>query len=285
MVFQLADFDGLLAIHKNLHRAQLPVGNVGDLLAVAVQGEGGHLFGAQADDEFLVAGDTGGGFHEVQGLTGYLLVHIGDVGVHALELGVILVGAGAGGVACQPVELGPVGVAEELVKHLLAFDGGLGGFVVLQPAVEPVQRDKHADEEHENHQKVNGIEDDAAQTGAPPLLAHHLYLGLLFGRTGGGGLLGGEGGGALLRRAQRTLGTGGRPTGLLRGSGAAGLFGGLGGIALGTLPDDIVQRFRRGLLAPGFGVKFSLIHLHSPHCLGLTIQKLGILLGSDWSTE
>ena len=124
-----------------------PSCHVGDAVLLARQGEGGQLFRTQTNQVFL-AGQAAGGLHVFQLLGADLLLHIPHIGVGALELGVVFIGAGAGGVACQAVELGPVGGGKQLVKYLLALDGGLGGLVVLQPAVEPVQPDEYAYKEY-----------------------------------------------------------------------------------------------------------------------------------------
>ena len=167
---QLDHIVGACPVKVDLHRAQLPVGNflqilqlvgAGGLVLVR-QSEGGNLFAAQANHILLVAGQACGGFQIRQLLIAYLVLHVGDVGILTLIGGIL----GTGGF----IQGAPVRVGEQLGEDLLRLGGGLRQLKVGEPAVEPVQADEGAQEEHQNEQEIQGVENHAAQPGAGFLL-------------------------------------------------------------------------------------------------------------------
>ena len=241
---QLHDVVAFLTLEENFHSAQLPVGDVGDVfqvlqagsadLILVHQSESGDLFLAQTDDVLLITGQAGGGFHVGQGTVAHLFLHVGNVFFLAFVGGIL----GTGGV----IQGAPVGIGEDFLEDLLRLDGGLGGFVVRQPAMEPLQADIGGYKEHQDEHKVQGVEDHAAQTGAffllllgggrlflsSGLLLRGSLLGRGFGIYGLGGCFLGCGlsgeeliFGICVRRnglLSRSLLGGGCGSGLLRGS-------------------------------------------------------------------
>ena len=118
-------------------------------------------------------------------------------------------------------------MGKQLLENRLRLGGGLCGFKVTQPAVEPVQAEVHTYEEQEDEQEIQGVEDHTAQPGA---------LAPGFGSSG-----------ALLGRSLNTavaVGCGDLPgnlrgiAGSLPGSflGIAGSFPGSGCLVRGHLP-------------------------------------------------
>ena len=175
---------GAVPLEHQFHAAQLPVGDVAQVFQGGVtyvvlvhQGKGGDGFIAHADLVLLVTGQTGGGLQVGQLGGVHLLLHIADEFLLALVGGVL----GAGGF----IQGAPVRVGKQLVKYLLCLCGGLAGFKILQPSVEPVHTEIGADKEHQDEHEIQGVEDYAA--GAGPLF---LLLGRRSGRPPGGGRLG-----------------------------------------------------------------------------------------------
>ena len=238
MAFQDLNPVGAFPLELHIHLAQLPIGNGAQIaqsvvcLGVLVhQGKGGNHFLAQADFVLLISGQTGGGFQISQLSRINPALHEG----HELFLAFIGRILSAGGF----VQGTPVRVGEQLVKHLLGLGGGLGCFVIAQPAMQPGKADIGTYKEHQNEQEIQRIEDHAAGTGA--LL---LFLGRRLGHglhsLGSGRLLPGSGGCRSARsRTGRSLGSlVGSVLGSPFGSGLGlGLSGGR--IALGNQLLDI----------------------------------------------
>ena len=176
MAVHALDVEALLPVEEQLDLAQLPVGNVGQVLGFAFQGEGCDLFLAQLDDVLLVTGQTGGSFHVGQLGIADLFFHVGD------ELGLAFVlGIGNTGGVIEGI---PVRIGEQLLEDFLTLDGGLCGFVVSQPALQPAETEVGGHEEGQDEQEIEGVEDDGAGAGALFLLLNHngLHRGGLAGR-------------------------------------------------------------------------------------------------------
>ena len=282
MAVHLLDQVTVLPGKEQFHFAELPVGNIGFLFLLSLQGEGCDPFVTQLDIILFVAGQARGGFHKGQGRIPHPLVHVGNEGILAFIGGILN--------ARQIVELAPVGSSKQLVKYLLALDGGLGCLVIHQPVIQPVESQEGAARKNSDKQEIQGIENDGIQMGAfflglCHLAALHIGIGVLGTLAAIGCLLGsspiGRGPLAvrhrpLLGSAPRSLGTGLGHLGLrCLGSALVGLIHLAGRLLLGS-----------GSAGPRGAVlcfKFSLIHFPRP--LYLTIQKSGILLGSDCRTE
>ena len=282
MAVHLLDQVAILPGKEQFHLAELPVGNIGFLFLLALQGEGGDPLLTQLDIILFVAGQTRGGLHKGQRRIPHPLVHVGNEGILAFIGGILN--------ARQIVQLTPVRVCKQLVEDLLALDGGLGRLVIHQPVIQPVEPQEGAAHKNGDEQEIQGIENDGIQMGALFLgLCHlsalHIGIGVLGSLAAVGRLLGsapvGRGPLAVLHRpllgsAPRSLGTGLGHLGLRRlGSALVGLIHLAGRLLLGS-----------GGAGPRGAVlcfKFSLIHFPRP--LYLTIQKSGILLGSDCRTE
>ena len=282
MSIHLLDEVAILSCKEQLYLAKLPIGDVSLLFLLAFQGKGGDSLIPQLDKIFLVAGQACGGFHKGQGVISHLFGHVGNKGILSFIGGILN--------ARQIVELAPVGSSKQLVKYLLALDGGLGCLVIHQPVIQPVESQEGAARKNSDKQEIQGIENDGIQMGAfflglCHLAALHIGIGVLGTLAAIGCLLGsspiGRGPLAvrhrpLLGSAPRSLGTGLGHLGLrCLGSALVGLIHLAGRLLLGS-----------GSAGPRGAVlcfKFSLIHFPRP--LYLTIQKSGILLGSDCRTE
>ena len=281
-------------VEEELHLAKLPVGDVGDLILLALQGEGGNALIPQLDEVLLVAGQARGGLHIGQGRGPNLFRHVGHKGILALIGRILDTG--------QVVEVPPIRVGEELVKDLLALHRRLGRLVFHQPVIQPVEAQEHAHGENGNEHKIEGVEDDAAQAGTPLLRLGRssgpLHIGIR-GLLGTAALRAALGASGILPGllAVRILSL---PVGILLALLTVGILPGLLGTGLGDL---LPGRFRRalvGLVDPLLGLglgllgdrrpvgavfRFKLSLIHSARPPYLTIQKSGILLGSDCSTE
>ena len=236
MAVQQLNAVGAVALEGQFHGAQLPVGDITQIFQGGVayvvlvhQGKGGNHLVAHADLVLLVTGQTGGGFQIVQLGGVHLLLHIADELFLALIGGVL----GAGGF----IQGAPVRVGKQLVKYLLCLGGGLAGFKILQPSVEPVHTEIGADKEHQDEHEIQGVENHAAGAGTLFLLLGHRGGRLAALRCGGGRghRPSGPGGFRLSRSGGRSLGSGGSGAGIDRLClGGLGFCLGLGGQQIGV---------------------------------------------------